>query len=349
MRKFLGLILLVCTFACSDDPFADLKEGWNRVLAGGETLCSDGSEYAFWFRPGSTNELTVYFQGGGACWFGEICALDRSPTYDPVVDEDDMPTGEGIFEFDNADNPIADHSVLFVPYCSGDVHVGDHRAVYEVVANDSQPARSFVIQHRGMVNAQAALDWLYERVTNPSTVFVTGTSAGALGSSFHAPRIAEVYSDARVEQMGDAAGGYRGDVVPSTLQTWGNPALLPDWPEYADPDATDFETFYVAAGRHTPNLRLSQINFHADEVQLSFLRLEGVDGVPLVELLDANLEEVSEALPTFRSYMIQGDTHGIVRSNGFYETEVDGVRLRDWLAGLIAGEEIATITCEECR
>jgi hypothetical protein len=349
MWKMLSLPLLVCLFACSDDPFADLEEGWNHIVAGGETICSDGSEYSFWFRPGSTNALTVYMQGGGACWFGEICALDRSPTYDPAVDEEDTPAPRGIFDFDNAENPIAEHSVLFIPYCTGDVHVGDRVVTYEVEANDSQPARSFDIQHRGVRNAQAALDWLYARVTDPSIVLVTGTSAGALGSSFHAPVIAAHYSDARVEQLGDAAGGYRGDPIPSTLQTWGNPSVTPEWPEYADADSTDFVTYYIAAGTHASNLRLSQINIHADQVQLDFLRLEGIDDVPLVELLDANLAEISAALPAFRSYMIPGDTHGIVRSNEFYEVEVDGVRLRDWLAGLVAGEEIAMVACEECR
>ncbi len=47
--------------------------------------------------------------------------------------------------------------------------------------------------------------------------------------------------------------------------------------------------------------------------------------------------------------MIPGDTHGIIGSDGFYEMEVDGVRLRDWLSGLVAGEEIVTVDCEDCR
>ncbi len=222
MRKLLGLAMLVFTFACTDDPFADLEEGWNRVAPGGETVCSDGSEYAFWFRPGSTEELTVFFQGGGACWFGEVCALDRTPAYDPVVNEEDAPAAHGIIEFDHPENPIADHSVLFIPYCTGDVHVGDREVTYQVEANDSQPDRSFEIQHRGVTNAGAALEWLYARVTHPSLVFVTGVSAGALGSSFHAPLIALNYSGARVEQLGDAAGGYRGDALPGALQSWGN-------------------------------------------------------------------------------------------------------------------------------
>jgi len=351
MRKFICSLMLIFSLGCTDDPFADLDDGWNRIAPGGETVCSDGSEYAYWFRPGSTDELTIYFQGGGACWFGEICALDRNPTYDPVVNEDDVPGPSGILDFANPENPIANHSVLFIPYCTGDVHVGDRVVTYEVEANDSLPARSFDIHHRGVTNAQAALDWVYERVINPSVVFVTGVSAGSLGSSFHAAAIAEHYSDSRVEQCGDAAGGYRGDEdqIEATLQIWGNQDVVPDWPEYANPDETDFNTYYVAGVAHNSNLRMSQINFHADAVQLDFLRLEGITDVPLVELLDANFQEIAEASPSFRHYMIPGETHGIIRSSDFYTVEVDGVGLRDWLAALIAGEDINTVNCEECR
>lgn len=349
MRKLFALALFACTFACTDDPFADLEDGWNRIVPGGETVCSDGSEYSFWFRPGSPEALSIYFQGGGACWFGENCALDRSPTYDPVVDDDDAPGAGGIFDFDNPGNPIAEHSVLFIPYCTGDVHVGDRVVTYEVAANDSQPARTFDIQHRGVVNAHAALGWLYGRGLAPSVVFVAGNSAGALGSSFHVLDIARHYSEARVEQSGDAAGGYRGDPLTATLEIWGNSAMTADLSEYSDAGSTDFVTYYVAAGTHAPNLRLSQINYHADEVQLSFMALEGIEGIPLIELMDSNLVEIAEALPTFRSYTIPGDAHSILLWAPFYETEVDGVRLRDWLAALVAGEEIPTVTCEECR
>ena len=79
------------------------------------------------------------------------------------------------------------------------------------------------------------------------------------------------------------------------------------------------------------------------------MALEGIEGVPLIALMDSNLAEISTALPTFRSYTIPGDFHSILLWDPFYETEVDGIRLRDWVAALIAGDEIATVTCEECR
>ena len=47
---------------------ADLEgETWHAVEPGGDTICSRGQPWAFFFRPGVVNKLVVEFQGGGAC------------------------------------------------------------------------------------------------------------------------------------------------------------------------------------------------------------------------------------------------------------------------------------------
>ena len=138
--------------------FDGLVDGWNRIAAPEHTGCAHGTDFSFWFRPASTDKVAIYFQGGGACWMGEICALDRSPSYDPFVDESDTPPASGIFDFATDENPIRDWSVLFVPYCTGDVHVGTATRSYDVAANDSLPAGTVEIQHAGDTNATAALE-----------------------------------------------------------------------------------------------------------------------------------------------------------------------------------------------
>jgi Pectinacetylesterase len=333
------------------DPFAGLASGWNRIAAGGETLCSNGGAYEFWFRPGDPKRVSIYFEGGGACWRPELCALDRNPSYDPVVDSTDDPAARnGIFDFANAENPVAGYSALYLPYCTGDVHVGDTVAVYDVPAAAGKPAESVTLHHVGTVNTDAALDWLYRRVTDPTDVFVSGTSAGALGSAFHAYRIATHYAHARVVQLGDAAGGYRTPAIPGILRTWNTPSVVPDLPEYRDPSTMSFETFYEAGGAHARNLRMAQFNVDADETQLSFLKLVGVQGIPLLRLLDQNLADIRALTPGFRSYIAHGTAHGILWRPSLYTTEVDGVRLVDWIRDLVAGTDVADVTCKEaCR
>ena len=84
----------------------DLDEGWNMLFPGGDTVCSNGNEYAFFVRPGDPKQLLIYFQGGGACWYGEICDVTERPTYDPLVDVSDSPAlnPAGIFDLENPDD-----------------------------------------------------------------------------------------------------------------------------------------------------------------------------------------------------------------------------------------------------
>ena len=55
---------------------ADLEgETWHAIEPGGDTICSRGQPWAFFFRPGVVNKLVVEFQGGGACWNYPTCSV----------------------------------------------------------------------------------------------------------------------------------------------------------------------------------------------------------------------------------------------------------------------------------
>ena len=55
---------------------ADLEgETWREIEPGGDTICSRGQPWAFFFRPGVSNNLVVEFQGGGACWNDLTCSV----------------------------------------------------------------------------------------------------------------------------------------------------------------------------------------------------------------------------------------------------------------------------------
>jgi hypothetical protein len=98
-------------------------QGWERVVPGGDCQCSDGSEFNFWVRKANPTKVVLYLQDGGACFSAETCAPD-SGVYQTKVSEG--PTGEGgIFDFADQRNPFADYSVVYVPYCTGDVHIGN--------------------------------------------------------------------------------------------------------------------------------------------------------------------------------------------------------------------------------
>src|SRR5687768_15826477 len=79
----------LCSTACSvaeeTNPVTTLEEveptlptlapGWTEFLPGGETICSRGTPYAYYVRPGTVNRVVIDFIGGGACWNQLTCSV----------------------------------------------------------------------------------------------------------------------------------------------------------------------------------------------------------------------------------------------------------------------------------
>jgi hypothetical protein len=330
----------------SDAP----PSGWIKIPGGPGTVCSLGTPYSFFYRAANPEKLMVYLQGGGACWRSSNCDPAQQPTYDRSIGPDDDPKPTGIFDFGNAENPLADYSVLFVPYCTGDVHLGDTEADYAGPAASSRGSKDVAItlrvHHNGYRNAMAAIEWASRRVTAPREVVVAGESAGAIASPFYADEIAARYPKARIVQLGDSAGGYRAAAVAGLLEGWGATRLLRGFPNYVPADARTirFETLYTAAARNHPAITLAQFNAADDETQVFFLAQIGVANAKLPPLLDQNHADIRAIAPGLRTFTAPGTVHVILRRPQFYSVEAGGVRLRDWVANLVAGRPAGDVS-----
>lgn len=328
-----------------EQQVAGLAEGWNKIPGPHGTGCSHDSSYVFYVKPGTSDKLTIYFQGGGGCWNNGTCGLEGQATFDPAVDSTDAPsTFGGIMDLANPANPLKDHSIVFVPYCTADVFLGNRTVSYTVPATDSAPARSTQIQHWGSADADSVMNWVYNNFRDPALVFVTGSSAGAIPSPLYASRVAQHYPNARVVQLGDAAGGYRAKAITDILAGWGATSALLTDPAYQGVDSATFnlETLYIVGSRATPRVTFAQYNNAADAIQVIFLRLLGVPD-PLPAMIAGNLADIRAANPRFRSYTSPGDMHTILLRPEFYTLTVDSVGFRDWLANLLDGTEVKDV------
>ncbi len=308
-------------------PGAVVAQAWRAIQVQG-ARCAKGTPWNFWVHRGRPDRLLVYLQGGGGCWDKAHCDLKDQPTFDPTVDQKDDPaSSDGILAVDRAGNPFKGWTVVFVPYCTADVHLGARRVDYAGVS----------MNHRGAANVKAALKWIAREVRGPSDIVVTGGSAGAIPVPVYATRLARQFPKARVTGIGDGAGGYRAPRLPGILAGWGVRQAVADIPAFAAIDSAGltFESLYIAAGRANPKLRLAQINQDHDKVQLQFLALLGVADQTLAPLLEANLHDIETAVPTFRRYLIPSEDHTILTRRGFYTTTVNGVTLADWLTATI--------------
>jgi Pectinacetylesterase len=330
----LGVALAAGCAGGSKDEAAPARPAWQRIEPGGATRCARGGKYAFWLRRADPKRVLVFFQGGGGCFSEETCR-PGSAWFDDSVDAfDDPARSGGVFDFSNPDNPFRGYSVVYVPSCTGDVHTGSRIVRYG-------PLR---VHQKGFLNAQAALARAYEEFPDPETVFVTGCSAGSVGSAFHADSIIRRYPDARVTQLGDSLAFvfHR----PVNLDDWGTHEHFPDWFEPTGPrERWTMVEFLRELARVHPERTFARFNHAADDVQASFY--EAVGGV--AEDFPAKLRSAEtelKRLPNYRSYLACGTAHCGFQSSEFYELRVGGVRLRDWVADLAAGRDV---DCPECR
>jgi hypothetical protein len=179
----------------------------------------DDPDYHFFVKRGSVNKVVMYYQGGGACWERIPVCKDGA---DPVADDPDN-ASSGFADLDNPDNPFRDWNIVFVTYCTCDVHFGDADQVYSGQLPD------VAVSHRGFENAKVAEKFARENFLNPEVVFVTGSSAGAYGAVFHAPLLHETWPASRFSVLGDAGNGViTADFLQNEFSNWNFEANIPD-------------------------------------------------------------------------------------------------------------------------
>jgi Pectinacetylesterase len=321
---------------------------WIEVLPGGDTICARGAPFRYFVRGGRADRLIIDFQGGGACWSAATCSVsgaifrDSPGTLDGFVAAIDAGALGGIFN-PGPTAPFADWTIIHIPYCTGDVHWGDADVDY---------GNNLTIQHRGFVNAAAALDWAYSRYPDPETVLVSGCSAGAYGAILHSAYIARHYGDAiRMAVLADSGAGIMtDDFLVNSLPIWNAKASLPPFiaslqrplSELALPD------LYAGVGAYYPQHRFAQTSTAFDSDQIFYYTAMGGDAADWPQLFRASIAELEAEVPNFRAYVAPGPMHCVTPYPFFETREVEGVTLSDWTAQLVLGETMPdSVACDD--
>ncbi|MEX2349247.1 MAG: pectin acetylesterase-family hydrolase, partial [Flavobacteriaceae bacterium] len=290
--------------------------------------------------------------GGGGCWDAETCNPDsKTYIYASTIEPNRHPDQlNGIFDLDHPENPVAGYSMVAIPVCTGDAYLGDRDATY-TLETESGDKQTFTIHHRGQTNTMAVMDWILDNFESPREIFVTGSSAGGVGTPFYANFLARHYPSARVVGLGDDAGSWgitgTGGADPGQ---WGIPDVLqphPGWEKFDD--SLRVEHLYMTAARNTPNLRLYQFDHAHDEKQGFYLKLTGAEDTDVLRYLRANRQSIREQVPEFRSFIVGGFAHTVLLDKRFYNYQTDGHRLSDWVAAIVAGEPVTSVDCgDDC-
>lgn len=325
---------------------ASTGAGWEQILPGGDCACADGSEFSFWSRPADATKVVLFLEGGGACFDATTCAFtdEESTTYDWNISPDDDPALQGgIFDFSRAENPFAEHSFVYVPYCTGDIHLGNKISEY---------SPDVTVEHVGFINGLTALAYVRDTFPDATEVVVVGESAGAIAAPLYGGIVSDLLPDAGVTVFSDGSGAYPNDPNGGALfdALWNTFTNVPDWEVNEGLTAAELNAprIWIQAGLHDPSIVMSRFDFAYDAVQTAFMELTGADTSDVGASIAANEEAIEAAGVEQHSFTAPGDSHTLVRGDAFYEIEVQGVTLVGWVTDLIAGADVPDVRCTEC-
>jgi hypothetical protein len=335
-RSFLLTFFLVTASATASAQ-------WVTVEPGGRSLCADGSPYRFFVHPGSSDKLLIEFEGGGGCWSAESCDLDiytRRIATDP---ESARQQGSlrGIYDRANLENPFREFTHVYIPYCTGDLHLGNRTHNYTGALRGS-----YTVEHRGAANAGAALNWASSNVANPGQVVVAGCSAGGYASIVWSAQIAQRYPGARLAHLSDSAAGVTPPGFFATaLSAWN---VTDAWPSFIpslalsslDLAHVTMPDVYGGIAGHFPLASFSQFNTRQDSTQLFFYILtkgsiSATDQADWTNGMLSSIDRIEAENPNFHAFTATGTQHCVINQASFYTTSAGGKRVVDWVKALV--------------
>jgi hypothetical protein len=331
--------LALALAACGSDPEPPPAAGGWRDVPG--MICADGSQTGIGILPGSADAVLVYLSGGGACWGDTPEECDASFR---SFGEAEFDLGARFFVAGTLldrtlpGNPFATWTVVFVPYCTGDVHAGDSVQTHGGVG----------WSHHGYANLQAAVARMAAELAPPAQVVVAGSSAGGFGALLaHDLVRAEWRADAGVEGalVDDSGPTFVGSAIPDAVRgAW--------WDAWQLSSTVGAHCPACEAGRDLseiwPTLRAAH---PADRLALvsttQDLTMRGFFGGSLGPLSGSAFETALDALTT----RIDGPGTAVFRVGGANQTDHallfsvelasytsgDGTPLLGWLSDMAAG------------
>jgi hypothetical protein len=314
-----------------------------------DTKCRDGSPAGIGIRRNAASEdLMIFLEGGGACFDNITCLANPANTA--------LFRGEqkgGILNPDDPNNPLKDWNVVYVPYCTGDVHAGTRA---NVKVTELFPKEQFV----GYLNMEKFLQRVVPTFPNPKRVLLTGISAGGFGASSTAVLVQRAFPNHKVMLIDDSGPPQSAEVVPPCLQKrmrelWGlDNSILKDCPS-CDPDnmLQTFGKYLVETFDDRPAGLISSIH---DGVIAGFFGA-GNDGCKGTALLNSvppatfekgllEFREIAKGSTTFGTYFLEGTQHTWLTdifTVKFTQAEVKGVKLTQWVSDIVNGVGVSHV------
>jgi hypothetical protein len=180
-----------------------------------DAFCGNGAATGIGVNLASgSSRVVIYLEGGGACWSDLTCFTLMSASYvttgysasDFATESTDpsyLAQAGGFFDRTAASNPFKDDSWVYVPYCTGDLHAGNHVATYA----------SGTVHHVGFANMSAYLARLVPTFAGVQRVILAGSSAGGYGATYDWWQTQQAFGATRVDLLDDSGTWMPPDIA----------------------------------------------------------------------------------------------------------------------------------------
>jgi hypothetical protein len=332
--------------AAGAEVIANLGDAWQWVAFPG-SKCRDGSPAGFFvsFRAPS-NALMIYLEGGGSCYDVATCGSN------PANVLGQAPGAGGVFDRGNAQNPVADWNMVYVPYCSGDVHMGD-------AADVAIPGVSGVQQFAGRRNLELFLTRLVPTFHDVTRVLLTGVSAGGIGALMNYAFVQHAFGATPVTMIDDSGPVVSSRFLPGCLNQlrrkyWGlDRTILAECGADCDSEGDFYMDYlrHVLRGRQTPS---GLIESSQDAVIRSFWGIATNNGkndcmgvlneTPMDAqtfergLVDAR-EQLVQVSDRYGTFYPAGTVHGWITGPALYTQP----GMIDWVRALVARGQVTQV------
>ena len=313
-------------------------------------VCRTGSPTGFGIRLNpASDKLMIYFQGGGACFNSATCSSNSGTFGSSEFAVAKAVAGQrGVFNSSDANNPFKDWNLIFVPYCTGDVHAGSATGV--TVPGSGSPTNQQFVGYR---NVGLFLKRIVPTFPSVSKVLVTGSSAGGFGALVNYHRIAQAFCPRQVSLVNDSGPIFSDTYLSPCLQKrwrqlWNFDSQLPaDCTNCSNADGGGFFNVERYLSKKYSAQRLGLISYTQDSTIAYFYgfgqnNCAGIDGNPgalsgttfqsgLTELRDSYLKPDG----AWSTFYPAGTSHTILLDTNYSSFSTAGTKLTDWMSNIV--------------
>ncbi|HET6346949.1 MAG TPA: pectin acetylesterase-family hydrolase, partial [Myxococcota bacterium] len=213
------------------------------------------------------------------------------------------------------DNPFQAFTYAYIPYCTGDLHLGDRVVTY--------PGADTPTHHVGAAKTRASLAALRALFPAPHDVWLYGYSAGGFAATYYADAVANAFPGAGLGVIDDSGLAFEGvEVSPQ----W-NVARPPSCPACA----TDFSQLLLRDAVRAPERRYAYLSYTYDAALPKFFHQSAAELHRAILAFAGRARET----PNVKSFIVPGYNH-IVLQNARQRS--GGEALAAWLQRAVVGD-----------